>query len=170
VQGAGNSVRFSVLLTTSNTVTQYGQGFDTFATGVFGGTPPAVAAQGLGTYRSAQFTPGGITADTYNLAMNASNQVGHGGDSGGPSVVTSNGVGVGIAGVQSGCSVTGYIPNAPSQTWPWAMGIGSCSYFAAAPFVSEIQAAIREAPDCLATTGSACIVPAIVEAAMQAAL
>ncbi|WEK48670.1 MAG: trypsin-like serine protease [Candidatus Kaistia colombiensis] len=163
----GGSVRLSGRLRASDTVTQYGRGFDTFATGVFGGTPAAVQATGLGTYRSGRFTPSNISATHYDLTMNAGNQVGHGGDSGGPSVVTVNNAGIGIAGVQSTCAPTGYVPNAPSRTWPWATGITLCSYVATEPFESEIRTAIRETPHC--PLGPACAIPAIVYAAMQAA-
>ncbi len=90
-------------LRTTDTVTQYGRGFSTFA------APPSTQATGLGVYRSAQFAPSAIDATHYTLNMNASNQVGHGGDSGGPSVVTINGVGHGIAGVQTTCVATGYV-------------------------------------------------------------
>jgi hypothetical protein len=125
-------------------VTQYGSGFSTFASGVFG-TPTAVPASGLGAYRSARFTPSSITASGYELAMNGASQVGHGGDSGGPTVVTRNGVGVGIAGVQSTCRTTGYIPKA-SSTWQWGTGISACQHVATDPFRDDINRAIRESP------------------------
>lgn len=150
-QGGGSMI-LSGRLRTTDTVTQYGQGFSTFASGTFG-TPSATPSSGLGVYRSAQFSPSAISATGYNLAFNASNQVGHGGDSGGPTVVTVNGVGVGIAGVQSTCTATGYIANTPAnqQNWNWATGISACQYVATEPFVSEIVDAIREAPAaCLA--------------------
>ena len=146
-QGPGNSVQLSGRLTTTDRVTQYGQGLSTFATGVFGGTPAAVPAGGLGTYRSALFTPANITATHYDLPMNADNQVGHGGDSGGPTWVTVNNVGIGIAGVQSDCTAT-YVTNAPSLTWPWARGISSCGYVSVEPFISEILPTIKESPQC----------------------
>jgi hypothetical protein len=154
-------------LTTTDTVTQYGQGFSTFATGVVGGVPPAATAGGVGVYRSAPFTPSNITATQYDLAMNATNQVGHGGDSGGPTVVTVNGVGVGIAGVQSTCAPSGYLPGAPvppgatSPGWQWATGISSCTYVSVEPFVREIGRAIQESPEC--RLGAACGLPAIVD-------
>ncbi len=80
----------------SDTVTQYGRGLATFATGVFG-TPSAVPAGGSGVYRSARFNPSLVTQTGYTLAMNGAAQVGHGGDSGGPTVVTRNAFGAGIA-------------------------------------------------------------------------
>jgi hypothetical protein len=81
--------------------------------------------------------------------MNATNQVGHGGDSGGPTVVTAGGVGVGIAGVQSTCNRTGNAPGAPTNPgWPWATGISLCTYVSVQPIVAEIGVAIMERPDC----------------------
>jgi Trypsin len=152
VDRGGGSVILSGLVTTADRVTQYGQGLSTFATGTFG-TPSAVPSGGLGTYRSAPFTPSRITDTGYELAMNTANQVGHGGDSGGPTVVTVNGAGVGIAGVQSTCSARGYIPNTPvaSQNWFWATGISRCQYVATAPFLTEILRAKRESPSITAT-------------------
>jgi hypothetical protein len=147
VQGSGGSVRLSGLLKTTDTVTQYGIGFSTFATGVWG-APSATPSAGSGIYRSAQFTPSGIEDTHYVLVMNGTNQVGHGGDSGGPSVVTVNGYGSGIAGVQSTCRATGYIPGTPTnmQNWSWASGISSCRYVSTAPFLDEIYYAIKEEP------------------------
>lgn len=141
VDRGGGSRELSGLLTRTDRVTQYGQGFSTFATGTFG-TATAVASGGAGVYRSAPFTPSRITNTGYDLAMNTANQVGHGGDSGGPTVVTVNGFGVGIAGVQSTCAATGYIPSAP-RIWPWAMGISACQYVATAPLHNEILSAKR---------------------------
>ena len=155
------SVRLSGRLTTSDTVTQYGRGFSTFATGVVGGTPPATQSGGIGDYRSAQFTPSNITDTHYDLAMNSNNQVGQGGDSGGPTVVTVGDFGVGIAGVQSTCSATGYVTNAPAQTWNWATGISFCTYVSTEPFVSEIAQTIRETPQC--SLGAPCGLPAIID-------
>ena len=146
------SVRFSGRLTTSDTITQYGRGFSTFAFGVFGGIPPAAPAEGLGVYRSAQFTPSNITNTHYDLAMNSSTQVGHGGDSGGPSIVTVGGFGVGIAGVQSTCRATGYVPGSPlPREWRWSTGISSCTYVSTEPFISEIINVKRETPHVSAT-------------------
>ncbi|CCV09884.1 trypsin-like serine protease [Mesorhizobium sp. STM 4661] len=146
----GGSVVLSGRLRTTDTVTQYGRGFSTFATGAFG-APGAVPAQGLGIYRSAQFTPSGITDSGYALAMNPATQVGHGGDSGGPTVVTVNGFGVGIAGVQSTCG-----PPAPPQGWLWSTGINFCNYVSTEPFLSEIISAIKESPGVACETSAAC--------------
>ena len=135
-------------LATTDTVTQYGQGFAMFATG---GTPgvPVQLATGLGTYRSARFTPANITGTGYALAMNGTSQVGHGGDSGGPTVVTVNGAAAGIAGVQSTCAPTGYAPGAPpNPPWSWATGISSCNYVSVEPVVREIGRALQDRAMC----------------------
>jgi len=133
--GAVNSQRLYTgnngRLRTSDSVVQYGRGFSTFA------RAPSTPASGLGTYRSAQFAPSIISANGYTLAMNAQNQVGHGGDSGGPTVVMVNGANVGIAGVQSTCTPTGYVPGRP-PTWDWATGISACQYASTERFVTEI--------------------------------
>ena len=151
----GGSVVLSGRLRPTDLVTQYGQGFSSFASGTFG-TPSATPSSGLGVYRSAQFNPSLITATGYTLALNASNQVGHGGDSGGPTVVTVNGFGEGVAGVQSTCTAAGYIPNTPAnqQNWNWATGASACQYVATEPFASEISDAIREQP-------TRCLAPAV---------
>ncbi|MGM9489604.1 trypsin-like serine protease [Ideonella sp. YS5] len=128
-------------LATSDIVTQYGRGFATFAT-----TPPDTQATGLGTYRSGQFNPFSISDAEYSLNMNTSNQVGHGGDSGGPTVVTANGVGVGIAGVQSTCTSSGRLSQPDPPFWPWVTGISGCHYVSTQRFVREIYRVIRERP------------------------
>jgi hypothetical protein len=154
----GGSRRLSGRVRATDTVTQYGRGFSTLASGVFG-TPTARQATGLGTFRSGQFTPSNINERFYDLAMNALSQVGHGGDSGGPTVVTVNGLGMGIAGVQSTCQVqptptypTGYMTNAPtpagatSPGWAFATGIALCTYVATEPFMTEILREIKKRP------------------------
>ena len=147
--GPAASQPISGPLTTADTVTQYGIGFSTFATGVFG-TPTAVPATGFGVYRSARFTPSSINATSYQLAMNASNQVGHGGDSGGPTRTAA-----GIVGVQSTCTATGYIANAPvPRQWQWATGISACQYVRTGPFADEI-ARVTDVPPPGATTVAA---------------
>ena len=138
------SYRLSGRLTTTDRVTQYGRGYSTFAIGVFG-TPTARPAEGLGTYRSAEFTPSNITATHYDLDMNASGEVGHGGDSGGPTIVAPNGVVGGVAGVQSTCDREGVIPGAPAS-WLWATGVNFCTYVATEPFINEIYNTIWESP------------------------
>ena len=134
------------------------------------GNPPAVPAGGIGVFRSASFAPSGISGTAYELVMNAGNQIGHGGDSGGPTWLVENGNHVGIAGVQSTCSPTGYLPGAPRQ-WVWATGISACQYVSVEPLVAEIQDALafrnvglnpawQPGPPC--PSGATCAVPAIV--------
>jgi hypothetical protein len=137
------------VLRRTDTVTQYGQGYYTFARGTY---PNAIQASGLGKYRSGQFRPSGINEVGYTLAMNTRNQVGHGGDSGGPTVVTVNNNGVdwgfGIAGIQSTCTARDYVRNLPRnrRNWAWATGISACQYVSTNRFINEIAGAIGEAP------------------------
>lgn len=132
--------KISGRLKETDTVTQYGRGFSTFAKDL--ATPSA----GKGRYRSAVFKPSAISETHYNLKM-TDGQSGHGGDSGGPSVVTVYGQpNGGIAGVQSTCEASGHVTGAPSKTWDWATGINYCTYVSTEPFLSEIAAAIKEAP------------------------
>ena len=131
-------------LRASDVVTQYGQGFSTFASGIFG-TPSETPSGGEGTYRSAQFNPTPVNEKMYELLMNAQTQVGHGGDSGGPTFVMVNGVNVGIAGVGSSCTVTGYLPNAP-RVLQWATGISKCQYASTERFYDEITNTIATTP------------------------
>ena len=145
---SGSSVKLSGQLKETDTVTQYGQGYSTFASGTFG-TPSAKPATGLGTFRSAQFSPTSITDTSYDLKINGSAQSGHGGDSGGPSWVTVNGFNEGIAGVQSTCRRTGNIAGTPAsqeRDWQWATGISSCQYVSTGPYLAEISDAKREVP------------------------
>jgi hypothetical protein len=117
-------------LETGNTVVKYGQGLSSLATA---GPPPRQAAP-AGVYRSAVFTVSAPAALTYTLATNTTNQIGHGGDSGGPDfLLAPNGVSLGIAGVQSTCFATGVVAPNPFRlpsgaiNWPWVTGISSCN-------------------------------------------
>lgn len=133
--------KISGRLSTSDTATQYGRGYSTFATDLK--TPSA----GDGPYRSAIFTPSNITDSHYDFLINADNQVGHSGDSGGPSFVNVRGQSTaGIAGVQSSCRATGYVDGAPAKSYKWATGISFCRYVSTEPFLSEIAATIKEEP------------------------
>lgn len=141
-------------LTTNNIVTQYGRGFSTLASGSFPGPPPPVQATGLGTYRSAQLRPSAIGLTLYTLRLNLSTQAGHGGDSGGPSVVTAGGIGTGIAGVSSTCRAS-FVPGAPPLNppapfpgWQWATLIASCNYASIQLLAQEIADTIQETPNC----------------------
>jgi hypothetical protein len=145
-------------------ITQFGQGFSTLATGSFmPGNPAPTAGAGAGQYRSSTFTPqpvtypatiftpkviGGFNWVNTNPADPTSN-IGHGGDSGGPSVVTtSDGIGLGIAGVQSTCAgllIPGTVrpPNTPFP-WMWAGQVTSCFYPATMPVRDVIVNKIQE--------------------------
>ncbi|MEE2690677.1 MAG: trypsin-like serine protease [Pseudomonadota bacterium] len=147
-------------------ITQYGQGYGTLATGGFGAGPAPTAASGLGQYRSATFTPQPLPrpAQAQSFASlagfrwvnanpsNPNSNIGQGGDSGGPSVVTApGGAAIGIAGVQSTCSgsyIPGYTPPAGSSgmQWRWVGSIDSCFYPALEPIRDMIVAAIQEKP------------------------
>jgi hypothetical protein len=132
--------KLSGRLKTTDMVTQYGRGFSTFA------VDATTTSDGADVYRKAVFSPTRITATHYDFDMNAKNQSGHAGDSGGPSVVTiydrPDG---GIAGVQSTCVAADYIVGKPKE-WLWATGISSCQYVSTEPFLSEIASVIKEAP------------------------
>jgi Trypsin len=139
--------KISGRLKTTDSITQFGIGFNTFA------KDPMTPSTGLGIFRSSVFTPSNITETHYNLVMNSNNQSGHGGDSGGPSIVTVYGQpNGGIAGVQSTCSATGYIPGAATPPgasnpgWLWATGISSCGYVSTEPFIDEITKYIKQVP------------------------
>lgn len=153
-------------LLTTDSVNQYGQGLNSFATVVPGTTPPVVkVGGGGGTYRTAVFTPSNITETTYDLAMNAADQVGHGGDSGGATYISREGRAY-IAGVQSSCRATAYAPGAPTPpTWAWALGISFCSYVSVQPFVREIGIHMQQHPPCQSM--GRCAVPAIVNAILK---
>jgi hypothetical protein len=144
-------------VTESDRILLYGRGFATLASGTFG-TSSAVPADGQGIYRSAEMRASSIAETGFNMVATP-NSVGHGGDSGGPAVVYEDGLYAGIAGVQSTCTPTGYIPSAASAPptpaeWMWASGIASCSYVSTEPVVREIGRAMRETPLC--ETASKC--------------
>ncbi|MEZ5983442.1 MAG: trypsin-like serine protease [Parvularculaceae bacterium] len=146
------------------TITQYGQGYGSLASGAFGAG--STQAAGIGQYRSAQFTPQPLPrpAPGQNFATlagfrwinadpsNPQSNIGQGGDSGGPSIVTTpDGVGVGVAGVQSTCSgdyIPGYAPptNAKGMQWQWVGSIYSCFYPALYPIRDLIIETAREKP------------------------
>lgn len=139
--------KLSGRLKTTDSITQFGIGFNTFAKDLR--TP----SSGLGIFRSSVFTPSAIGDSGYTLVMNANNQSGHGGDSGGPSIVTVYGKpNGGIAGVQSTCRATGHIVGAPipagasNPGWLWATGISSCGYVPIDPFINEITKYIKQVP------------------------
>lgn len=107
------------------TLQKFGRGLSSYAGYDANGIPVAGVNDGL--YRSAFFTVSSSDGLNITLDANTAGQVGAGGDSGGPDhVVGPNGALTGIAGVQSTCSATGYIPGQPT-IWSWATGIASCS-------------------------------------------
>jgi hypothetical protein len=107
---------------TSMTITKYGRGIYAYATAV-----PLTAALADGQYRSGQFTPSAAGANFITVQPNAAGQIADGGDSGGPDMVTApDGTNLGIAGVQSTCVASGYVPFV-AQNWNWATGVSSCT-------------------------------------------
>jgi hypothetical protein len=101
----------------NNTLLKFGRGVSTFA------IPPA--------------TPS---------VSDGQGQVGAGGDSGGPDILLApNGVGLGIAGVQSTCLATGYVPMQP-RNWNWATGISSCNSASIESIRFDIIQIIQEVP------------------------
>jgi Tachylectin/Trypsin len=125
------------------TLTKFGQGYSTLA---FNATTGPVPATGFGTYRTATFTASAASSTSYMLAPNSLGQVATGGDSGGPDWVTSpTGTLLGIAGVQSTCAATGYVPGQP-QTWQWATGVSTCTSAALSSIRDQIIAIIQESP------------------------
>lgn len=122
------------------TLTKYGRGIFAFAIAGL----PATPAQRDGRYRSARFVASAVSATSYTVPVNAAGQIGAGGDSGGPDIVTApNGVGVGIAGVLSTCIVSGYVPGLP-QNPTWEIGITSCNSAAISTPRDDIVQIIQE--------------------------
>jgi hypothetical protein len=108
------------------TLTKYGRGISAYAQPASAGAP-AKAALSDGRYRSARFTPSSADPSSITLPVDAQGQVGEGGDSGGPDIVTGDqGVALGIASVQSTCTATGYLPGMPVN-WNWATGVSRCT-------------------------------------------
>lgn len=124
-----------------STLTKYGRGISEFAKVTPAGPVPAAPG---GPYRSSPFIASNVDSQGYDLLMNAAAQVGEGGDSGGPDILTdSDGIGVGIAGVQSTCSATGYVPGMP-PTWTWATGVSRCHSAGIRPNIFDINQIIQE--------------------------
>jgi hypothetical protein len=124
-------------------------GFTKFGRGIFAyasaGPPPTPAKQD-GQFRSAVFTASAASATAYTLPSNTAGQVGNGGDSGGPDLVTApDGVTVGIAGVQSTCQASGRVPAMPNPPfWAWVTGISSCNSAAISAIREDILRATQE--------------------------
>jgi hypothetical protein len=128
---------------TSMTLTKFGQGLCSYATGTW---PTATPAQGNCGYRTAVFTPSSASATSIALPTNANGQVGNGGDSGGPDYVTDgDGNVLSIASVQSTCSRTGTIAGSPGG-WMWTTGISACQSAALLNIRDDIHRVMAEAP------------------------
>ncbi len=127
--GAANVQLFYVeTVETNQTIIKYGLGLSAFATGTDPTTAvPAPPIDGL--YRSAQFTPTDAGENFITVQPNAAGQIAAAGDSGGSDFVTTpDGIHLGIAGVQSTCVASAYVPGMPmTPPWTWATGISSCT-------------------------------------------
>jgi len=124
--GPANVQPFAVSpVDTSQTITKFGRGIFAFAT-----IAPLAPAQADGRYRSGQFNPSAAGDKFITVQPNRPGplgQIANGGDSGGPDVLTApDGTLVGLAGVQSTCRASGYVPGLP-KNWNWATGISSCT-------------------------------------------
>jgi len=141
---------------TSMTLTKFGRGI--FAYARVG--PPPVPTQQDGNYRSAVFTPSAASATSYTLLANPANQVGAGGDSGGPDRVTApDGVILGIAGVLSTCNVQSRVPGMPTTpVWRWVTAINSCTSAAISAARFDIVQIIQEGRIPCPDTSVACAV------------
>jgi hypothetical protein len=141
---------------TSMTLTKFGRGIFAYASA----GPPPVAAQSDGQYRTAVFTPNAANASNYTLPVNAASQVGNGGDSGGPDLVTApNDVTLGIAGVQSTCNWTSRVPGMPSSPiWTWVTAIASCTSAAVSTARFDIVQIIQEGRIPCPDSSAACAV------------
>ncbi len=132
---------------TSQTITKFGRGISAFAYTIslplFTLDVPAFSD---GVYRSGAFAPSSASDQFITVVPNASGQIPNGGDSGGPDFVTApDGTLLGIAGVQSTCAATGYVPGRP-QTWTWATGVSQCTSAATIGNRSTILEIMRNSP------------------------
>ncbi len=140
------------------TLTKYGQGIFEYASA----GPPPVAAQQDGRYRSAGFTVANASATGYTLPVNSAGQVGEGGDSGGPDIVTApNGVGLGIAGVQSTCQYSGRVDMPDPPLWTWVTGITSCDSAAISTIRWDILQIIQEGTNPCPNLSSECLISVV---------
>jgi hypothetical protein len=120
---------------------KYGRGLVSFASE---GPPPVPATPSDG-YRTALFVPLLADETSYVLPANSGGQVGNGGDSGGPDIVMSEGIELGIVGVQSTCWAAGWVTGMP-QTWTWATDVTSCTSAALYTIRDDIVSTIQEVP------------------------
>ncbi len=134
-------------LVTTLDILKNGRGFFFFARRDPG--PPArdIASGGGGPYREAIFRASNIVANSYQLQVNANNQVGAAGDSGGSDWMLRAGQAPLMVGIQSTCSRTsclaGHVCN-PADPWTWATGISLCTSGRVSPIRNDI---IRAACD-----------------------
>lgn len=130
-----------------DTLVKYGQGLSVYASA----GPPPVPASGSGTYRTATFIISAVTSTTVRLPVNASNQVGNGGDSGGPDILLGpNNISMGVASVQSTCTRTATVPRQP-VSWAWTTAISGCNSAPIANARFDILQVIAEVPADLTT-------------------
>lgn len=130
-----------------NAIVKYGRGLAAFASA---GPPPRPSVAD-GRYRSAGFSVSAQTETTYTLPANGAGQVAAAGDSGGPDILISEGVGLGISGVQSTCAGITVLPPQPLLVngvinWMWVNGIASCNSAPTAAIRFDILQIIQEKP------------------------
>jgi hypothetical protein len=136
----------------NDTITKFGQGIFRYAVAGSSGPASDTPAQRDGRYRNAPFRPGLITATSYTLPVNAANQVGNGGDSGGPDRITvtsgpSTGFIGAVVGVQSTCHFTARLPGHPATPiWDWVTNIDLCTSPSLESIAQEITDTVRERP------------------------
>jgi len=171
--GAGDfgNVNVQLLLVgvvdTEMTLTKYGRGMNVYAG--FDTAGNAVPSSTDQQYRSAPFKPSSASATSYTLPATASPTgsgpqiVGGGGDSGGPDIATApNGIGFGIAGVQSTCKATGTLAGKPTAVppWTWVTGISWCTSAAINTIRHEIVDIIQEGRIPCPGVAAGCSIPA----------
>ncbi len=118
-----------------------GQGFSFFARRDPGPPPRDIASGGLGVYREALFTASNIQTDSYQLLMNANNQVGAAGDSGSSDMMLRAGQAPLMVGIQTTCNRTSCLPGRvcnAADPWTWATGISRCTSGRIAPIRDAI--------------------------------
>ena len=134
-------------LVTTLDILKNGRGFSFFARRDPGPPPRDIASGGGGPYREAIFAASNIVANSYDLQMNAANQVGAAGDSGGSDWMLRAEQAPLMVGIQSTCFRTsclaGQICNA-ANPWMWATGISFCTSGRVSPIRNDI---IRAACD-----------------------
>jgi len=139
-------------------LTKYGQGIFAYASA---GPPPVPAKQDF-LYRSAVFIASARGALTYTLPANSAGQVAEGGDSGGADIVTGpDGIGLGIAGVQSTCVSSGTVQGKPTIGWTWVTGITSCNSAPISTIRWDILQIIQEGTNPCPRLSSECVISVV---------